>query len=207
MATPRKVALQVCTFAEGALSRFGHDLVFELPAMLSLTASGVAESGFVVKAEVALSELRLLGALVDRGSRVECLKPGLLPQHVLTRVSQADQASILKTAHEGVLSSNQFAQASYEGRVVERASQLLVTGTLELHGKRQSLDFHATGELSLDEPAAGDDLADTAHLSALAPHGVSFAVELAPSRWGIKPYRAMLGALKLEDRIVVCGAF
>lgn len=32
-------------------------------------------------------------------------------------------------------------------------------------------------------------------------------VELVPSRWGIQPFKALLGAIKLQDRVVVCFDF
>jgi polyisoprenoid-binding protein YceI len=64
----------------------------------------------------------------------------------------------------------------------DRAGQLTVEGELSMAGTTQPL----TARLSVDD--AG---------------GVSGTIPLTQSAWGIKPYRGLMGALKVRDEIEV----
>ena len=56
-----------------------------------------------------------------------------------------------------------------------------VSGELELAGERRSLSFDVRREGA----------------------GFQTEIELVPSQWGIRPYRALLGAIRLQDRVRV----
>lgn len=57
---------------------------------------------------------------------------------------------------------------------------------------------HVGGELTLN----GQTHPLTLHTH-VEGHRARGSVEFAPSRWGVRPYRALLGALRLEDRVRV----
>jgi polyisoprenoid-binding protein YceI len=78
-----------------------------------------------------------------------------------------------------VLMTDRHPQAIFEGKRVETEDGFKVDGTLELKGKRVPIAF----DLHLEE----------SHLKG--------KVELTQSRWGIKPFRAMGGAIKLKDTL------
>lgn len=95
-------------------------------------------------------------------------------------LSTSDLGKIERTMHDDVLTSARHPEARFEGTVDRKA--LRVQGRLTLHGRTVELApiaLREDGELLRAE------------------------VPLVPSRWGIAPYRALAGALKLQDRIVV----
>jgi polyisoprenoid-binding protein YceI len=55
------------------------------------------------------------------------------------------------------------------------------------------------GELTM----AGSTRPVTARLSISAEGGVSGTISLTQSNWGIKPYRGMMGALKVRDEVTI----
>src|SRR5690606_28852876 len=68
------------------------------------------------------------------------------------------------------------------GRVIERAGDALeVRGDLDLAGVRRPLAVTATH----------------------ADRRVRARVTLRPSDWGIRPYKALAGAIRLQDRVIV----
>jgi len=95
----------------------------------------------------------------------------------LKPVKPRDKVEIERTARGTVLEATRYREVVFEGSGPWHA----LPGTLELHGSRQPLTVHSTRE---GERCSG-------------------SVEFAPSRWGIAPYRAFLGALKLDDRVRV----
>lgn len=95
----------------------------------------------------------------------------------LTPVKPKDQAEIERTARDKVLEVGRYGEVVFRGRGPAEA----VAGTLTLHGR--------------DAPLTVVSVRDGARWTG--------EVELTPSRWGIKPYRAFLGALKLADRVKV----
>lgn len=90
-----------------------------------------------------------------------------------------DRAEIEKNLNRDVLGSARWPRISYEGTWNRRPSR--VTGELTLCGERHPVELEVR---VLDGRALA-------------------RVELTPSRWGIRPYRALLGALEVEDRITL----
>ena len=76
-----------------------------------------------------------------------------------------------------VLEASRYREVVFEGS----GPWDTLRGTLELHGSRQPLTVSSTRD----------------------GQRCSGSVEFPPSRWGIAPYRAFLGALKLDDRVRV----
>jgi len=91
------------------------------------------------------------------------------------------RADVENAMHRDVLRTPEHPTAHFVGRAVRRDEGYDVTGELDLAGRRAPLSFSARS-------------AD----GAFAAH-----VELVPSRWGIAPYKALLGAIRLKDRVRV----
>ena len=99
---------------------------------------------------------------------------GAMKDGRLTEVSAGDRADIEKALRTDVLNVARHPQIRWRGTMDGR-------GTLELCGRSAPLRVPAKAE--------GDRMRGE--------------VEFAPSAWGIKPFRALLGALKLQDRVRV----
>lgn len=97
-------------------------------------------------------------------------------------LSSKDMAKIEKTIHEEILETRRFPEAVFEASLDPRGDTGELRGSLSLLGRRRALD-------PIQLIPMGDRL--VAKLS------------LTPSRWGIKPYRGLAGALKIQDRIDV----
>jgi polyisoprenoid-binding protein YceI len=106
-------------------------------------------------------------------------------------LGDSDRRDIETTMREKVLEASTHPRIvfrSEESRVAEDAQDRMLvtlTGTLELHGQRGPL------EVELDVRREGDGI------------GVSGGATVVQSRWGIKPYRAFMGALKVADPVEV----
>lgn len=100
-------------------------------------------------------------------------------------LSASDRRKITGNIAEHVLDLARFPEAGFTGKLVagEQAGERTHTleGTLTLVGR--------AAPLRVSVRAAGGRL--------LAE------VPLVPSRWGIAPYRALAGAIKLQDRVLV----
>lgn len=96
-------------------------------------------------------------------------------------LSESDRREILENVRTKILHADQFPVVRYEATIERRPGGGHVSGTLSLCGKSVALAFDVA-------ESAGRWRGD---------------VELTPSRWGIAPFKAMLGAIKLEDRVVV----
>jgi hypothetical protein len=92
-------------------------------------------------------------------------------------MSPRDRAEIERTIREEILKVRQFPTITFTGT----RSGDTVAGELELVGRKQPLTVSFLSERDL---AIG-------------------RAELVPSRWGIAPYKAMMGALRLQDRVLV----
>lgn len=97
-------------------------------------------------------------------------------------ISASDREKIRRSALDEVLEVRRFARARFEGTVVSGEGAPRVEGELELHGRRRAL------------PRVELEGGETSYRARFT---------LTPSRWGIAPYRALAGALKLEDRVDV----
>lgn len=96
-------------------------------------------------------------------------------------LSERDKAEILVNVREKVLHTDRYPRGKLTARVERGQSTHRVDGSLELAGKVADLAFVVREE-------AGRHRGE---------------VELEPSRWGIAPFKALLGAIKLQDRVVV----
>ncbi len=104
---------------------------------------------------------------------------GLLDADALSR---RDRAKIVDNIRADVLETRRYPKIRYTGTIVEQADHVLeLRGELELHGVRQPLAFTATRD-------AGR---------------VTGRITLRPSLWRIEPYKALAGAIRLQDRVVV----
>lgn len=116
------------------------------------------------------------------GIRVEgALKGGVLDASAL---SARDRATIETTLQQELLQGARFPEIRVVARWSRRApdrDDVGLSGTLSLRG--QERPFSATGRLR----------SGSLELTAL----------LRPSLWGIAPYKALLGAIKLQDRVEV----
>jgi hypothetical protein len=96
-------------------------------------------------------------------------------------LSDSDKQKIQGNITDDVLETKSHPEARFEGRVTGRSAPFTIEGTLHLHGQ--------ASPLSITLQKNGDRLQGSA--------------EITPSQWGIKPYRALAGALRVADRIRV----
>lgn len=105
------------------------------------------------------------------------MKNGTLQPRTL---SDKDKRDIRDNVAKDVLRSSAYPEARFEGTTQGAdGDRFRVEGQLELVGRKQPITFSA-------ERRDGR---------------LHFRTELIQSRWGIKPYSAMLGTLKVKDRI------
>jgi polyisoprenoid-binding protein YceI len=99
-------------------------------------------------------------------------------------LSASDRKKIEATMHDDVLDVARFGEATFRGTLAHGAGQsrATITGTLALHGREVEL------------ANVGAELRGGRWIT---------EITLVPSRWGIAPYRALAGALKLQDRVIV----
>lgn len=90
-----------------------------------------------------------------------------------------DQAKIVATIQADILDARRHPTITYRGRLDRE--RLAVDGELELAG--------TTRRLRVDARRVGER--------------VHASVELRPSHYGIAPYKALAGAIKLQDRVRV----
>jgi hypothetical protein len=95
-------------------------------------------------------------------------------------LSAGDQKKIVQTATYEVLKVAAFPAAELEANIDAGRDGLEIHGTLTLVGQRRALPRVKA------ESIGGQ---------------VVVALTIEPSRWGIRPYRAMAGALRLKDRV------
>ncbi|MDB4988760.1 MAG: hypothetical protein JWN04_3938 [Myxococcaceae bacterium] len=93
--------------------------------------------------------------------------------------SESDRRKIRDNLLREVLRSSEFAQVRFVGRLGSREPPFTVSGDLTLCG--------ATKPLSICLRVLGER--------------IEGEVELVPSQWGIKPFRALGGTLKVQDRV------
>lgn len=97
-------------------------------------------------------------------------------------LTERDRLEIRKNIDEKVLGDHPIRFRSSSVRLDDRGGQLTVEGELSMAGMTRPL----TARLSVEE--AG---------------GVSGTIPLTQSAWGIKPYRGLMGALKVRDELEV----
>jgi polyisoprenoid-binding protein YceI len=100
--------------------------------------------------------------------------------HGVKPLTDRDRASIRKTIDEKILRGRPI---TFRSTAVEPGNGgLTVRGELELAGTRRAATFE---------------------LNAMADGRVHATLPVTQSEWGIRPYRGMLGALKVRDTIEV----
>jgi polyisoprenoid-binding protein YceI len=101
-------------------------------------------------------------------------------------LTDKDRAEIRKNIDAKVLGSHPIGYRSTDVRLDEADGRLTVEGRLTMAGGTHPLTAHLT---------VGDDGA------------ISGTITLTQSDWGIRPYRGLMGALKVRDEVeVVVGA-
>lgn len=114
------------------------------------------------------------GSLVVDGA----MKGGKLERGDL---SESDRKKIRETLQGDVLHTRDHAEARFVGRSASREPPFTLEGDLTLCGVTRPLSLML---LVRDERLVGE-------------------VEIVPSLWGIKPFRALGGTLRVQDRVVV----
>ena len=97
-------------------------------------------------------------------------------------LSDGERGEILENIDDKVLRELPITFRSRAARFDERAGRLVVEGELTIAGRTRSLE---------------------AQLEVGSDGRVSGAVRLLQSDWGIKPYRGLMGALKVRDEVEV----
>jgi len=96
-------------------------------------------------------------------------------------LSADNRREIQHTLQESVLKVARYPMLRFEGTFEESSSLVEIQGTLELCGVQQTLSTRAR-----------------------AKGGTLFAeLEIRPSAFGIQPFRALMGAIRVQDRVVV----
>ncbi len=130
--------------------------------------------------EIAVEDGKVTARVQPESLRVEgAVEQGRLK---VGAIDSADREKIRRTALSEVLEADRHPAITLEGRLEERDGTLRLEGDLILAGRRRPLP-----------PTVVRRNGDRIHVS----------IELIPSRWGIRPYRAVAGALKVQDRVVV----
>lgn len=93
--------------------------------------------------------------------------------------SESDRSKIKESVLREVLRTGDFSEVRFVGRTQSREPPFAVSGDLTLCGM--------TRPLSLLLLSRGDKMVGE--------------LELVPSQWGIKPFRALGGTLKVQDRV------
>lgn len=91
------------------------------------------------------------------------------------------RAEVEKAMHADVLCTQKYPKGAFSGTASPEGDGFRVSGELELAGRKAPLAFDV-------KRRDGTYTAD---------------FELAPSRWGIAQYKALLGAIRLKDRVRV----
>lgn len=96
-------------------------------------------------------------------------------------LSSKDCREIERTLASKVLNTRAIPEAIFRGVLEQDGARIRLVGSLDLAGRKQPLTVDAERS---DGLIRGD-------------------VELAPSRWGIRPYKALMGALRMQDRVIL----
>ncbi len=132
-------------------------------------------------------EIRIDGSTVEGRMWPESLRVDGVMRGANLRVdelSASDRAKIQRNIREDVMVTARYPEVRFRGEVETTAGGARVTGTLEMLARQQPVTVNVRRE--------GDKLV-----------GVC---ELQPSKWGIRPYKALAGAIKLQDRVRVALA-
>jgi polyisoprenoid-binding protein YceI len=100
------------------------------------------------------------------------------------RFDAATRSEIERAVHSHILDTRRHPTARFTGTALPTDSGFDVSGKLELVGRSEPLSF------------------------AVRRAGTEFRAdfEFSPSHWGIEPYRALFGAIRLQDRLSIAVA-
>jgi hypothetical protein len=132
------------------------------------------------KHELTLEAQRIRGYCAADSLTVD----GVMGAHGLdpSALSDKDKRQILETVQGEILESRRYPRIEFEGQVQKRsAQQLTLSGNLRLKNQ--------TRPIVTELMHSGDRLQAT--------------FELKPSEFGIAPYKALAGAIRLDDRVRV----
>ena len=93
-------------------------------------------------------------------------------------LSQSDRDKIIETMKD-VVRAREYGEMRLVARVINREPPFLLEGQLSLHGETRPVHLRLEQE---DDRLLGN-------------------VTIVPSQWGIRPYKALGGTLKLQDRV------
>jgi len=96
-------------------------------------------------------------------------------------LSDADKSEIVQNIRQTILHTERHPDALFEGRAQRTPGGWRVRGALELAGRREEIELSARA----------------------VDHRIQGEIELVPTRFGIEPFKALLGAIKLADRVIV----
>ncbi|MBK7579721.1 MAG: YceI family protein [Myxococcales bacterium] len=96
-------------------------------------------------------------------------------------ISERDRQDISGNIQKKILHTREHPEARFSGTAKRNGERFEVRGGLRLLGETRELSFDVR---EVDGHWQGE-------------------VELQPTRWGIQPFKALLGAIKLQDRVVV----
>lgn len=96
-------------------------------------------------------------------------------------ISDSDKAKIAATIRNEILHSARHPEILVTGSIRRDDRSLTVDAELNLHGHSQGLRLPVRGE----------------------PQRTFVEIELKPSKFGIPPYKAVAGAIRLQDRVVI----
>ncbi len=130
--------------------------------------------------ELTLETGVLVGRFATESIRVDgAMKKGALDPGGL---SEKDKAKVENTVREEILQTERYPEIVFEASLEPRGDTAEIRGSLTVLGRRRALDSVR-----------------------ILPMGEQFVASLTiePSRWGIKPYKGLAGALKIRDRVDV----
>jgi hypothetical protein len=134
----------------------------------------------VQRYEFTLQDGRISGSCDATSLVVE----GTMTPHGLepNALSEHDKQQILETVRVEILQSDRYPRVSFDARVSANAGAIHIDGSLTLRGRTLAIE----GDLR----SGASDLWQA-------------SFEITPSRFGIAPYKALAGAIKLQDRVTV----
>jgi len=95
------------------------------------------------------------------------------------RFGPGERTDIERALRKEILHTDRAPTARFEGRASPRGDGFAVAGQLALAGRRAPAAFDVRREGALYRAA----------------------IDITPSRWGIAPYKALLGAIRLKDLV------
>lgn len=126
---------------------------------------------------VSVDEQRVTASFDADSLRVDgTMREGALDRQEL---SDKDKEQIERTTRDEILQASRHPKVVFEGTEQKEGDRHRVAGQLSLRGKKLPIELLVREEQGR----------------------LKGAVELEPSRWGIRPYKALLGAIKLQDRV------